>query len=400
MEVFIGLLVVGAIWYFFFRGTSKSASPAPIEVPVKISISTSSGGDFVPEPVDTGPLTEVDGGYVLNPRSPLPLALLGASRADAQTLKEQLDKQWVEPRVRQEFAFWIAQKNLRCRDIDSYVSKYRKQFEVTVEKLRASSAEWPVASAKDREDLQKGYEEQALEAIREKPARARGLRTLLQGEPTDVTSDDALMALFGKDTEAYKSYLYMLSNTGMVRVVPADDYWRKRYELFVEKGLARRGQDIPMADILESLRLKDINESLKGLVEKPFGRKAKAIEYALTVSDLKDRIGALVSFRELFQIQTPPGLDVSELQRNFAYASEVANLFCDTYAAGVQTLRTLFEHKEMPFKSWRIHADSCCSSCAAMHGKTYKTKPSKVPPYHLGCDCELFGTFSDELSQA
>ena len=127
---------------------------------------------------------------------------------------------------------------------------------------------------------------------------------MFEDVPSDFTADDKLLALFdGEDPELYRFYVSQLWNAGKVLNTPADDYYRKRYEKLLQKDLARRGQDIELKDILSGFRLKDINEALHGLIEKPLGQKAKAVDYALTIPDIKDRISKQVAFRELFRFK-------------------------------------------------------------------------------------------------
>lgn len=411
MEFIWGLLLIAAAWWVFSAlasGFKKGLNEEPrkVDAPeLRVTFTTSgpyrSGGygQNRERRAKTGELTEVAGGFMLNPRAPLPLTLLGKlTRQDAQALKGDLDYPWTSWHVRQELAFMIAQKNLRCPEIDAFVAKQKGAVDQQVEKMRASSAEWPSASEKDRRDLLVGFQEAAIGALAERPPQSRNFRVLLEGPPKDVTADDQLLAVFEKDIEAYKTYMYLISSSTSVRIVAAEDNYRKRFELFAAKGLARRGTDIPMADILASLKLKELNELIRGRVEKPVGRKAKAIEVALQMPDLRDRLGAKISFRELFQVLPPADLDIDELKRSFAWASEVADLFCDTYTAGVDTLERLGERRDMDYSGWRIRASDCCPTCAVLDQKTYKSRPSKLPPYHIGCTCDLEGIFSDETA--
>ena len=400
MEFLIFLFIVGGIvWYVVGRASSSKAratQSAAVDVPIRVTFTTSSSRSSDAPAIDTGRLTPVPGGYVLNPRAPIPLSLVGVTEDEASKLKGQLDRTWVDYRIREDIAFLIAKKNLRCPEVEAFVAQLKRQVAADVERQRAASRDWESASEKDRRDLLIGFERAAIDALPQKPARTRELAALLDEPPMDPSADDALLSLFGADVEMYRGYMYALSSARSVRVVPADDYSRKRFEIFVEKGLARRGTDIPMEDVLPSLKLKELNELLKGAVEKPVGRKAKAAELALTLPDLKERLGKLISFRELFQVLPPAGMDVEELRRSFAYASGVADLFCETYATGVRTLQTLSERREMQYKGWKVYAEECCKSCDELNGKTYRSKPAKVPPYHVGCVCWIDGIFGGE----
>lgn len=416
MEFLVGLVILCAIGYVVLsgigallkgfnegsRGDKSGASPPALDVPVQVTFTTSvgsgsSGGrDIERDRVDTGELLEVAGGFTLNPKSPFPLTLNGIKRQDALALKSDLDWLWVQWTTRQEVAFLIAQKNLRCQEIDAFVFRQKQEVDRAVEQMRSASTEWVGASEKDRRDLLVGFQEKAIEALVERPPLARNFRLLLDGPPNNPEADDELLSLFASDLEAYKVYMYALSTAQSVRVVPAEDNYRQHFERFAEIGLARRGMEIPMADILASMKLKELNELIKDEVEKPVGRKAKAIDIAIRIPNLRDRLSSLISFRELFQVLPPAELEIDEAKRNFAWATEVGDLFCETYATGVRTLQTIKERREFQYKGWRIRAGDCCSSCMALDGKTYKSRPSKLPPYHPGCTCDLEGMYNGD----
>lgn len=398
---FLGLVfLVALIWYGLSKMGRSSARRAPpadarpeaIDIPLRISVTTSYGSGE-PDKIDTGTMGEVPNGYILNPRSPLPLSLLGLSRERTLALKSKLDVAWIEHGVIEETALLFAKENLRCPEIEAFSSELKRAVDLEVERQRASSPEWASASEKDREDLLAMFTEAAIDKLPTRPGRMRELGALLAGPPEDATVDDALLARFGVDADAYKSYMYLAAGARVVRSVPADDYYRKRFELFAAQGLARRGLDIPMPDILSSLRLKDLNGFLKGTVAKPVGRKAKAIELVLTLPDLKDRLSKTMSFRELFQILPPEGMDVDAIARSFAWASAVAQLLCYTYSAGNRSLRTISERGDYGSRRFKVMAGECCASCTPLDGKTYKSRPTKLPPYHLGCSCWLEGVY-------
>jgi len=181
-----------------------------------------------------------------------------------------------------------------------------------------------------------------VDSLPVKPSNIERLNILFDDTPSDFTADDKLLALFdGEDPELYRFYVSQHEYAGNVLNIRADDYYRKRHEKLLQKSLTKRGQDIDLKDILSSLRLKDINEALQGLIEKPLGRKAKAIDYALTVSDIKERLSKQVAFRELFQILEPEGFDIHEIKKCYEHANAISSLLRDTYVNGANTLRTL-----------------------------------------------------------
>jgi hypothetical protein len=396
--ILILILIAGGIWYYLrSKGSASVAKPTEVELPIKITVTTSSGGSTAPEKVNTGAITETsDGGFILNPKSPFPLTITGLARSEANTLKSYLDEESNWDRKLLEIIFLVAKYNVHCREIDEYVAKYRSQYLGTIERLKTQSSEWNSASEKDKKDLLAEFKQQAIEELPEKPGSNQEILSILfEHEPVDATADDQLISLFGRDMETYRFYLYELKSIGKVQIVPADHYYRKSYETLVQKGVAKRGQDIGLAEILDGLRLKDVNEVLlQGLIEKPFGRKAKAIEFALTVPNMVERLNKQIAFRELFQITKPEGIDVAEIQKCYEHANAVAFLLRNTYLSGVRTLRELEQAKDTPFDYWEIFAEECCKICRHLHGKRYKRRPSRLPPFHIGCDCMLEGGYN------
>ncbi len=394
MEYLILALIAAGIWYYFKAKKPEHHDGSPkIELPIKITVSSSPDSSFSPDKVDSGAITETIDGFILNPKSPCPLTITDLTRAEAVALKGYLDEEVNWGRKIREIAYILAQSNGKCKEVDEYVEKYRPQYLASIERLKAESPEWNVAPEKDKEDLLSEFRQEALNVLPVKPSNPEVLDALFEDAPSDVTADDKLIEMFDQDTELYRFYVSQLWSAGQVRNVPADDYYRKRYEALVQKGLARRGQDIALEEILSGLRLKDINQAIQGLIEKPFGRKAKAIEFALTVPDIKDRLGKHVAFREMFQIRKPEGVDVQEIQRCYKHANAVATILRDTYVSGIRTLKTLNEAKGADFDYWEICAEGCCAHCAPFHGKKYKRKPSKIPPFHIGCGCEVEGGY-------
>lgn len=121
-------------------------------------------------------------------------------------------------------------------------------------------------------------------------------------------------------------------------------------------GMALRGKDIPMGNLLEGLRLKDLNEIPEGAVAKPLGRKAKAVETLLALPDRDARLAKKVAFREMFQAIAPADIELADLQASFGHTSEVAAAAQQTYFTGVKTLDAIEERKRERgvYDAWEI----------------------------------------------
>lgn len=407
MELLVVIVVVAAIWWWLKSKKSRPATvqrqgPAPTAPEIKLTITSSVGSrrsssDEAP-PRDVGPLTSAgQGAWVLNPMSPLPLTLMGADEGLAKRVRAALAKRQYWSQSVPELALLVAQHNLRFKEVDEFVAQCRPKFEALVQQAISSSPEWPIASEKDREDLRAEFEDAALEKLGVHIGYA-DLPTLLDGQPSGFEDDDELLKRFGGDSPLYSFFLTQLSRANSVVTVKADDWGRKSWEKLVEMGLALRGKDIPVQQILEGLRLKDLNEMLVGAVPKPLGRKAKAVEAVLVLPDLQERLSRFVSLREKFQAVPPTNLDIEKLHQAFGYATAVATVVQQTYYTGVETLDVLDEKKRDPdmYDAWEIvNFQEPMPACAKPYCKKYSRLPVKRPPFHLGCDCQLEGSFKD-----
>ncbi len=347
MEYILLILIGGAVLFYFMKKKSpQQDSSKEMNIPINVTISTSGATTLPAEKIHSGDLIENENGYILNQKSPFPLTIIGLSATDAARLKSYLDEEANWGRRLSEITHLLAQSNATCKEIDDYVKKYRPQYEKTITDLKNASAEWKAASEKDREDMLSEFQQRSIDGLPVQPSNREILEPLFEDQPSDVTADDKLVEMFAGDTELYCFYVSELWSAGKVRTVPVGDYYRKKYEALVEKRLAKRGQDIGIEQILNGVRLKDINDVLKGTIEKPFGRKAKAIEFALTIRDIGERLGQTIAFRELFQLCEPEHIDVHEIQKCYRHAYAVATLLKDTYVAGAFTIRTVDAHSD------------------------------------------------------
>lgn len=323
MELIVVILVIGAIiiWYYSKSAGRQSTVIPRTEAPgIKLSV-TNSYDRGNKEPTDVGELTPSgNNAWILNPKSPLPLTVYNANQELAKKLKELLGTAEYWSQNIPDIALLIAQHNLKFKEVDAFLAEYSAKFNSEVERLIISSPEWHEASEKDQLDLRTEFESMAIESLGVCVGDT-DLACLLTGEPANITEDDELVRRFGSDSSLYAFYVTVLGRKSQVFTVKADEYSRKNWEQLTEKGFARRGKDIPIELLLDGLRLKDINELLVGEIEKPIGRKAKAIETALKLPDLVSRLSERISYREMFQVVPPSGIDVEQLSILFAYVS-------------------------------------------------------------------------------
>jgi hypothetical protein len=359
------------------------------EPQITFSIQTSgSGAGDVP---DTGPIVQTsDGGWILNPRSPFPLTLYGIDTQAARTIKERLDEAFSRGHylAAQAIIPIVARSNLRCQEIDDYVAKFKPIYVRKIEELKRTSTEWGAASEKDREDLLTSFRQQATEALDVRPYC--DLETLFEHEPSDATIDDALIDRYG--FENLQLYLRYGSRLDKVRVVPADHHERKGFEKLVDLQLAKRGAEIHLPAVLDTLRLQDLNSLVGDLKEKAFTRKVKAVEFLLGLPDVKDRVGKVVSYRELFQLNPLSAdfaaVDLIQVASAWKFAAEIGEVIAHTYMMGGHTVR---DRTASDFiKGWELLAtDDSCPYCKRAAAKTYSKASRPRIPLHIGCRCAV-----------
>ncbi len=407
MDFIVILLLLAAVAWFFLRsrrketGAGKTRGAATAAGPSargKVS-SDEETADRREIEVDVGALTAAGAdAWILNPNSPLPITVIGANRDLAEQMRSMLNAAAPWSNKVPELAFLVARNNVHFKEVDEFVAQNKERFTAEVQRRVSESTEWAGASDKDKLDLLREFREDALDALRTHTGRA-DLYLLLTGEPRNLADDDALLARFDNDYGLYAFYLSRLGRANGVVTVPADDYFRKSWEALAEKGLARRGKDIPRAMLLEGLRLKDLNAILTGTTAKPLGRKAKAVEACLALPDLDARLHQHISFRESFEAVPPPGMDVGALGTAFAYANALAEVVQTTYYTGTCTLQALLEKRLAgpgAYDAWEItNWNDPVPACARQFVKRYGRLPARRPPYHVGCDCRLECSYKD-----
>jgi len=394
MEVLILFGVVVLLW-LIIRSRKKKGST---EIPIKVTMETRVGGHrYDPDRlVDTGKIKTIeDGLYCINPKSPFPLSFKNISDSNVQELKKLLDGESQWERNISEITFLIAQHNIVCIELDEFVTNAKNEISKSIKQQTTNSKEWGTSSEKDKADLLHEFQTTAIEKLNTKPSNQRAFETLLFSAPGDVTVDDKLLEYFSGNEELYRFYVSNLGRSTKANKIPADDYNRKNWESLSELGLAKRGKEIPVKVLLETLRMKDINEFLADRLDKKLTRKAQAIEFAESQPDILDVLSNHISFREMFQVAEPKGIEISEIKKCYEYATSQAEIIRDTYRTGYQTLSALEDAKDSEYDGWEIEAEDCCNSCSKLNGKKTKRKPSKQPPFHIGCTCSLEGTYED-----
>jgi hypothetical protein len=357
------------------RGTPRLASPL-------------SSGDYP----DTGPVTAApDGGWILNPKSTFPLTVYGIDLPTAQQLKSLLDRGYFLSTDEQAKTLvpLFVRFNLRCKEVDEYMRKFKPRYFKRLEQLKRSSPEWASASELDREDLLVGFRQLAIDSLEVRPGVC-DLAALFETEPQDASLDDALIDRFG--FENLEFYFRYAGNVKKVHKIPAHHRDRERFERLAKAGLAVRGEDVPLSDILRALSLKELQQLVADLESPKFRKKADAINFLMSLPDIRARLTKVLAFRELFQLSPlPPEFSHINLERisaSWYYAYQVAMLVAHTYIAAGEATSKQREYEGDVVAGWELLCDEdCCTYCKGAAAKAYSNTQRPKVPFHIGCRC-------------
>ncbi|MBI4842710.1 MAG: hypothetical protein HY809_00075 [Nitrospirae bacterium] len=329
--------------------------------------------------------TTTDGGYIINPESSFPLTIYGVDEATIKELINKLDNN-------ESITYIVSGTNLRCKEIDDYVEKFKPHYLKKIEKLKDSSKEWAGAYGKYREDLLIKFRDQAIKTLEIIPSA--DLDVLFEYE--DFTINDDLIDQYG--SENLRLYFRYANRFDNVIVISTNHYQQDGFEQLVEVGLAIRGLDIELSDIwsyLKTLSLKEMNALVSDIIEKPFSRKNKAVEFLITVPDIKTRLSKIIALHKLFQLSKLPnefvGIDLGEIHKTWMYENSIANLISNTYASSISAISSAAFDKEIDC-AWEILTmddDITCKYCKDAALKSYPSNKYPLVPLHIGCRCTV-----------
>lgn len=359
------------------------------EPPFEIKITTNIGANNQSKFADI--IQDKNSNWILNPAAPFPLTILSANKNIANQIRSILDDDQVyDYKKGDKIVAILAGLNVKIKEIEEYKKKYKPKYFQSLENQKNLSKEWNTASTLDKEDLLIEFRKNASNEIYERAACELSL--LFENEPTDISIDDELIKEYGFD--ALKAYLRFADNVNKVRAIPNDNYNRPIFEKLVDLKLAKRGQEINIDDILPSLTLKELN-SIADNQTKEFKRKNLAIEYLLSLGDVKERLSNKISLRELFQLKPLPEkfatIELQEIAKAWQYHDQEARLIIDTFRTSLYSMRSARESSEY-VKSYSIEPLDKINPCPCAKDLSLKKfAKNNCPklPLHMGCNCFL-----------
>ncbi len=351
---------------------------------------------------DTGlVIPSQDGGWILNPRSTFPLTIYGIDIERALKLKNILEVGYYEnyKSIKKKILSIIVTPSFSCKEIDDYINEYKPKLLDKIEKIKISSAEWQSASDGEREDLFDEIRDEALDIVDKQPYC--DFLTLFEFEREDIIP---ILEFISKYTyENIKNYSKISKKLEKIYVLDSNHKDIGIFDELVKCDLAINEINIPVVEILNNLKLKQLNEIANGSMPKGVIRKDKAIEFFLQLPNVLERINKFLPSIHFYKPKELPKefklMDLSKINEIMEYYSEIAELIFHTYIMGGFAASHYASNRGMQssnFVGWQIspvNDGRTCSFCEHASKKKYpKNKYPKVP-LHIGCRCGVFAKF-------
>lgn len=370
---FLTLVVLAIVAYFLWR----IFKPAKSSVPSITITTTTKVINDLPAPVAQG--------NILNPGTHFPLTIEGVSNSEVAEMERLLaDKSVYIPETKIRLAGLFAQKNFRCVQVDAFLAECRKRYESAKTDALAKITDFDRLNELEKADAIEEAEKEAIGQI--------GLCTpwqdmdvLMADRPANIEVDDALAKRFGNE---YNLYAYYLFNLGRQIIHIENPEGRKNLEQLEAMGLAVPGREINPAHILEYLKVKDIQSLIADVPPKKFKRKADIVNFASTLPDIHERLNKIVSWRNMYELRSPEGVDMKAVATAFRYAHEYCGLIITTSITTRQALSDIASAKEYDENKISISGEENCTICRQYMDKEMSISAKKgLPPHHVGCNC-------------
>lgn len=325
---------------------------------------------------------------VINPNSTFELTLYNADKKIIEKVIKILNDDNIWNKEKELFPLFTAH-NIKCKEIEDYISEYKPQYHKFIEQSKADSTEYQTASEMDKLDIENELKEEAINNLYERAACE--LDILFEGSEIPVTIDDALIQEYSFET--ISKYIGLCYKKDKL----ITNWERKEFEDLLNSDLAISGNDIPNEEILFSQTLKILNK----IAEKEdnyFKRKQKAVDYLNDNPELLENIGKYVSTRSIFKLKPLPkrfeSVNLETLTNSWGYTKEYIRLLTDTYRDSMRSTDKI-EGDRTWIKEFRVEKHEslvpnfiCQRAREECEKKYSKNRPPKLP-FHVGCNCNL-----------
>lgn len=333
-------------------------------------------------------IKELNNPIVINPKSTFELTLYNANQKEIKKAIQILKDDNIWNKEKDLLPLFTAH-NIKCKEIEDYISGYKPQYHKFIEQAKANSDEYKSASEMNRLDIENEFKEEAINNLYERAACE--LDILFEGSEIPETIDDELIQKYGFETiSKYIGFSYRKDKI-------ISNWERKEFKDLLKADLAISGSDLPNEEVLFSQTLKTLNK-IAEKEEGHFKRKQKAVDYLKENPKLLDNIGKHVSTRSMFKIKPLPekfkNIDLESLSASWSYVKEYIRLLTNTYRDSERCTEDIKGDKSW-IKEFRVEKhedfvpDFICQRARKECDKKYsKNRPPKLP-FHVGCNCNL-----------
>lgn len=330
----------------------------------------------------------IKGGIVINPKGSFHLTLYNSPKNILQNVVKVLKNEDTWNKTK-ELLPLFAEHNIKCKEVEEYISKYKTIYLTRLQELKTKSEEYQNSSEMDKLDIEIEFKEQIIKELPEKANCT--IETLFDFSHIDITIDDKLIVKYGFDTI---STYFRLSHY-KDKIV---SHWeRKDFEDLIKADLVFTSNEIDIEEILKSQTLKVLNK-VSEKEDGHFKRKNKAIEYLQENKNLLENVGKYISTRKLFKLKPLPkefnNVDANLISDYWNYLEEYIKLIADTYRNSEQNAEVRREDNSW-IKEFRVekfedlNSNFICQRAREECKKKYsKSNPPKMP-FHIGCNCDL-----------
>ena len=327
-------------------------------------------------------------GVIINKNSSFHLTLYNSNKKVIQKVVNVLKDENIWNKAK-ELLPLFAEYNIKCKETEEYIFKYKPIYLNKVEKLKNKSEEYQNSSEMDKFDIEIEFKEKIINSLYER-ADCK-LEKLFDFSDIDITIDDKLIKKYGFHTITKYFGLSHYKNKTV-------SHWeRKDFEDLIKADLVYTSNEIDIEEILKSQTLKILNR-ISEKEEGHFKRKNKAIDYLKENETLLENIGKYVSTRKLFKLKPLPkgfdNIDINLINNYWIFLEEYIKLIADTYLNSERNSEEINEDNSW-IKEFRVEKSEdynpnfICQRAREECKKKYsKSNPPKMP-FHIGCNCNL-----------
>ncbi len=355
-----------------------------------------------------------DNGWILYSRSPFPLTVYGPNQEIAEKLKDcfdalcfpeetdedtddeeneelVLEKKRELDKREEAILLIITTCNLRCKEIEEYIKIYKPFYLKKLEEQVKNSGSWELADQVEKSKLLDKFKLESINSFQ--ISYGINLQALFDGEGAKLDGANALVSQYGSALlHFYFERRKKCPYPGVVTVDPDDKDDIRIYDELAKKGLALRGNKIPVTNILEVIDYDPLRLMFYDLQQKGFADKDEAVAFGSKLPDILDRAAKVLQIDFLFQLQPLPvtveSARLHDIIVGFEYAYEMYSLMLLTIMGTSFNLQTYLDGQGRKHP-WYVVKDFCCPSCQNTLKDDYPFEACPRLPYHVGCSCYL-----------